>query len=115
LELPLRLNQGLDGHLVQGHVDAMTEVLTVEEVALGREVSFRLPPELAVYVAQKGSITVDGVSLTVAGLSEGSFRIGLIPHTLERTVSGTYRPGYRVNLEVDVIARYVERLTRAAS
>src|SRR5207249_554321 len=86
LELPLQLHEGLDGHLVQGHVDATTRVATVHEVALGREVSFELPGELMPYVAEKGSIAVDGTSLTVAAVDEESatFTVALIPHTLAR-------------------------------
>ena len=112
LEPPLRLDQGLDGHLVQGHVDAAAAVLQERDVASGRELTIELPPALAPYVAEKGSIAVDGTSLTVAAVGEGTFTVALIPHTLEHTVAKTYRPGSRVNLEVDVIARYVERLSR---
>jgi riboflavin synthase len=110
LELPLKLDQGLDGHLVQGHVDARAQVLSTNEVATGREVTFELPPDLAAYVHEKGSITVDGVSLTVAAVNGNSFRVALIPHTLEQTVAQLYAPGTLVNLEADVVARYVHRL-----
>jgi riboflavin synthase len=112
LELPLKLDDGLDGHLVQGHVDATTRISSVHEVELGREVSFELPGELRPYVAEKGSIAVDGTSLTVAAVDERAttFTVALIPHTLERTVARHYAPGRVVNLEVDVVARYVERL-----
>ncbi|MGI8563379.1 MAG: riboflavin synthase [Candidatus Dormibacter sp.] len=112
LELPLSLAQGLDGHLVQGHVDAVVRVLAVRPVGLGSEIEFELPGELAPYVAEKASVTLDGTSLTVAGLAADarSFSVAFIPHTLERTIAGRYEPGTAVNLEVDVIARYVERL-----
>ena len=112
LELPLTLGQGLDGHLVQGHVDATTRVVEVADVDLGREVTFALPDEVSPYVAEKGSIAVDGVSLTVTGVDDppGTFAVALIPHTLEHTVAGQYVPGTLVNLEVDVVARYVARL-----
>ncbi len=112
LELPLRLVDGLDGHLVQGHVDGTTEVVEVRPAELGREVRFALPRELAPYVAEKGSIALDGTSLTVAGVEGDSFTVALIPHTLSHTLAGGYAPGTLVNVEVDVVARYVERLLR---
>ncbi|MDR0359269.1 MAG: riboflavin synthase [bacterium] len=110
LEPSLRIDQGLDGHLVQGHVDAMSEVEEVQHVDLGREVRIALPDELAPLLAEKGSITVDGTSLTVAAVEPAAFTVALIPHTLEVTLAGGYRPGTLVNLEVDVVARYVQRL-----
>jgi riboflavin synthase len=114
LELPLRMQQGLDGHLVQGHVDGTTTVHSVRGVDLGREVTFELPRGLAGYIAEKGSVALDGTSLTVAALDEqaGTFTVALIPHTLEHTVARRYAPGRLVNVEVDVVARYVERLMR---
>ncbi|MDQ6919650.1 MAG: riboflavin synthase [Candidatus Dormibacteraeota bacterium] len=114
LELPLTPVQLLDGHLVQGHIDATTEVREVRQVELGREVTIDLPGELARYVAEKGSIAVDGVSLTVVAVDDdaASFTIAYIPHTLEQTTAGGYRKGSQVNLEVDVVARYVDRLVR---
>ena len=114
LESPLRLDQGLHGHLVQGHIDATAAVRAVTEVDQGREVTIDLPATLAPYVAEKGSIAVDGVSLTVAALDDngGTFTVAYIPHTLTSTIAGAYRPGTTVNLEVDVVARYVERLVR---
>jgi riboflavin synthase len=112
LELPLRAGAGLDGHLVQGHVDATASVETTREVELGREIEIGLPAELAAYVAEKGSIAVDGTSLTVFGVDDrrGSFGVALIPHTLQHTIAGNYVRGTLVNLEIDVVARYVERL-----
>lgn len=110
LEPSLRVDQGLDGHLVQGHVDAVSEVQQVQDVELGREVRIALPRELAPLLAEKGSITVDGTSLTVVAVEPASFTIALIPHTLEVTLAGGYRTGTLVNLEVDVVARYVQRL-----
>lgn len=112
LELPLRVDQGLDGHLVQGHVDATATVVDVHEVEMGREVSFQLPADLMPYVAEKGSIAIDGTSLTVAGVDDGTngCSVALIPHTLERTIAGQYVPSTLVNVEVDVVARYVARL-----
>lgn len=115
LEPPLRLEQGLDGHLVQGHVDGVGRVREVVEVELGREIAVALPRELAPYVAEKGSVAVDGISLTVAAIDEDGFRVALIPHTLGATVAGRYREGTVVNLEVDVVARYVERLLAAGA
>ena len=117
LELPLRAGGGLDGHLVQGHVDAAARVSVVTEVEMGRELDFELPADLAPYVAEKGSIAVDGVSLTVTRVREGpdTFGVALIPHTLERTIAGQYVPGTLVNVEVDVVARYVARLMRLST
>jgi riboflavin synthase len=114
LEPSLTAEQFLDGHLVQGHVDAVAEVIGVDEVELGLEVTIRTPQGLARYIAEKGSIAVDGASLTVARQSDqkGTFTVALIPHTIAQTIAGTYRPGSQVNLEVDVVARYLERLVR---
>jgi riboflavin synthase len=115
LELPVSPDGLLDGHLVQGHVDVTAVVKQVRQVKLGREIEIELPKGVAAYVAEKGSIAVDGASLTVAQVddNEPSFTIALIPHTLEETVAGSYQKGTRVNLEVDVVARYVERLVRS--
>jgi riboflavin synthase len=114
LELPLTPNAMLDGHLVQGHVDATARIKEVASTELGKEVSIELPDSLARYVAEKGSIAVDGVSLTVVQVSDDKkqFKIAYIPHTLEETTAGAYQPGTEVNLEVDVVARYIERLVR---
>jgi riboflavin synthase len=112
LELPVRLDQGLGGHLVQGHVDGTAEVVAVTEVEMGRELDLRLPGELAPFVAEKGFIALDGVSLTVTGVDDdaGTFGIAMIPYTLEHSLAGQYVPGTLVNVEVDVVARYVARL-----
>ena len=114
LELPLGAGSTLDGHLVQGHIDATAKVKTVRRVASGKEVTFGLPAALSRFVAIKGSIAVDGVSLTVATVDKppGTFGVALIPHTLKMTVAGGYKPGSVVNLEADVIARYVARNLR---
>jgi riboflavin synthase len=114
LELPLTPSELLDGHLVQGHVDATAEVRAVRAEELGKQVSIELPAHLAGYVAEKGSIAVDGVSLTVVEVDDEKheFTIAYIPHTLAQTVAGAYQRGTTVNLEVDVVARYVERLVR---
>jgi riboflavin synthase len=111
LELPLRATDRLGGHVVQGHVDGTGLVAGVEEDGFARRV--RIEPEeerLLRYVVEKGSIAIDGVSLTVAALDERGFEVSLIPETLERTTLGAAKPGARVNLEVDVLAKYVERL-----
>ena len=111
LERPLRLADRLGGHLVQGHVDATGTVLDREPQPDGSAlVTFGAPGEVLRYVVHKGSITVDGVSLTVARRDDTSFAVALIPHTLEVTTLGARRPGDRVNLEVDLIAKYVEAL-----
>ena len=108
LERPMRMGGRLDGHIVQGHVDGVAEVIGVQE-ADGHVLEVTLPDALAPYVVEKGSITIDGVSLTVAGLGESSFSVALIPHTLEATTLGERQAGDLVNLEVDVIAKYVAR------
>jgi riboflavin synthase len=114
LELPLAANGLLDGHLVQGHVDTTATVKAISPAAAGNEVTFRLPEQLREFVVEKGSIAVDGVSLTVAGLNDraGTFTVALVPHTLQATIADRYRPGTVVNLEADVIARYVARNLR---
>jgi riboflavin synthase len=110
LELPLRAGDRLGGHVVQGHVDGVGTVLGVAEDGFARRIEIEAPPEVLRYVIEKGSIAVDGVSLTVAGLDGRSFTVSLIPETLQRTNLGHAGPGDRVNLEVDVLAKYVERL-----
>lgn len=111
LERPVTLLTRLGGHLVQGHVDGVAEVVALEPAGEGATLVVRIPPELERYVVEKGSITLDGVSLTVARLGEsGEVGIALIPHTLAATTLGSASPGEPVNLEVDVIAKYVERL-----
>jgi riboflavin synthase len=110
LELPLRATDRLGGHVVQGHVDGLGTVESVVPDGFARLLTVSAAPEVLRYVVEKGSIAVDGVSLTVAGLANGSFTVSLIPETLERTNLGAAQPGTRVNLEVDVLAKYVERL-----
>ena|SRR5579864_2577439 len=112
LELPLAAAGLLDGHLVQGHVDAPARIKRVKAMRSGREVEIQLPAALRRFVVEKGSIAVDGMSLTVTGVRGGSFTVALIPHTLEVTVAGAYEPGSVVNLEADVVARYVARNLR---
>jgi riboflavin synthase len=115
LERPLRADGRFDGHIVQGHVDGVGSVRGLTPRDGGAELEIALPPALARYVVEKGSIAVDGVSLTVAGLGPGVFRVALIPYTLEHTSLGQARVGGPVNLEVDVIAKYVERLLKVGS
>ena len=110
LELPLRATDRLGGHLVQGHVDGVGTVTGLAADGFARELEIAAPADVMRYVVRKGSIAVDGVSLTVAGLREASFTVSLIPQTLERTNLGQAELGTKVNLEVDVLAKYVERL-----
>ncbi|RKN44742.1 riboflavin synthase [Streptomyces hoynatensis] len=110
LERPMALGGRLGGHLVQGHVDGTATVLTRTPGEQWESVAFSLPPQLARYVVEKGSITVDGVSLTVVEAGHDRFTVGLIPTTLALTTLGRRQPGEQVNLEVDVLAKYVERL-----
>jgi riboflavin synthase len=111
LELPLRATDRLGGHVVQGHVDGVGVVRDISEDGFSRRVEIDAPADVLRYVVEKGSIAVDGVSLTVAALDDDGFAVALIPETLERTSLGAAVPGTRVNLEVDVLAKYVERLT----
>jgi riboflavin synthase len=110
LERPVAVGGRLGGHLVQGHVDGVAKVLDRKPVGEGEEVRIELPSALERYVVEKGSIAVDGVSLTVAGIGPGWLTVALVPHTLEVTTLGDRRPGDPVQLEVDVLAKYVERL-----
>lgn len=111
LEPALRAGDSLGGHWVSGHVDGIAEVLSCAEDARSLRVELAAPRELARYIARKGSVTLDGVSLTVNAVEGAKFSINLIPHTLEATTLGALRPGARLNLEIDLLARYVERLT----
>jgi riboflavin synthase len=110
LELSLRADDRLGGHFVQGHVDGLGTVWDVREEGFSHVVSIGSPSELMRYIVEKGSIAVDGVSLTVSGLGEDWFQVSLIPETLERTTLGEATTGTPVNLEVDVLAKYIERL-----
>jgi riboflavin synthase len=110
LERPVTLLTRLGGHLVQGHVDGVGAVRDVRPAGDGREITFGLPHGAERYVVEKGSIAVDGVSLTVTGVGDDWFGVALIPHTLEVTTLGALDRGDRVNLEVDLMAKYVERL-----
>jgi riboflavin synthase len=110
LESALRAGEPLGGHVMQGHVDAVGSVRTVEPEGEGRRIWFDAPHDVLRYVVEKGSIAVDGVSLTVAELDGDGFAVALIPHTLVETTLGDFEPGRTVNLEADVLAKYVERL-----
>jgi riboflavin synthase len=114
LERPMRADGRFDGHIVQGHVDGVGTVRALRRQGDAAELEVTLPAALERYVVEKGSIAVDGVSLTVAGVAAGLFRVALIPYTLDHTSLGEARTGGPVNLEVDVIAKYVERLLGAA-
>jgi riboflavin synthase len=110
LELALRADARLGGHIMQGHVDGVGVVTGVEADGFARVIAIEAAPELLRYVVDKGSIAVDGVSLTVASVTESGFAVSLIPETIERTNLGEAEPGRTVNLEVDVVAKYVEKL-----
>ena len=110
VEPALRAGDPLGGHYVQGHVDGVGSVRSVEPEGEGRRIWFDAPSAVLRYCVEKGSVAVDGVSLTIAELDETGFAVALIPHTLAATTLGTLEPGARVNLEADVLAKYVERL-----
>jgi len=110
LELAMKAGGRLGGHILQGHVDGVGTVLAVEEDGFARRIRVELPPELLRYVVDKGSITLSGVSLTVADLGDSWAEVSLIPETLERTNLADLAPGDRLNVECDVVAKYVERL-----
>jgi riboflavin synthase len=110
LETSLRVGDALDGHIVQGHVDGTGTVAEVRNEGTSRVVRIEAAPELLRYVVEKGSIAVDGVSLTVSAVDDEAFEVSLIPETLERTTLGQAASGRIVNLEVDVLAKYVEKL-----
>jgi riboflavin synthase len=115
IEPPLSAGDPLGGHLVQGHVDGIAEVSATSEDGLARRLRVAAPTELMRYLAEHGSVTLDGVSLTVAALGDEGFEVSLVPETLERTTLGELGEGSRLNLEVDVIARYAERLMQGFS
>ena len=110
LERSLTLADSLGGHLVSGHVDGVGQVVSLEPDARSTRMGFEIDAPLSRYVARKGSVTVDGTSLTVNDVLENRFFVNIVPHTLERTIMGKYEQGCRVNIEVDLVARYIERL-----
>jgi riboflavin synthase len=113
LERALTLDKRLGGHLVQGHVDGVGEVAEVASESAGRRVRFTAPAALARFIAEKGSIAVDGTSLTIAACDGARFDVAYIPHTLAVTIASAYAPGRRVHLEADLVARYLARLIEA--
>ncbi len=113
LEPPLKAGDPLDGHIVTGHVDGVGEVIAVEAAGKSTRVVIAVPASLARYVAAKGSVAVDGVSLTVNAVDGAELTVNIIPHTQSVTVIGEYASGTAVNIEVDMLARYLERLIRA--
>jgi len=113
LERPLKVGDELGGHIVSGHVDGVAEIVDCKPEGESTRISFRTTKELARFIASKGSVTLDGVSLTVNEVQADTFGVNIIPHTARVTTFGEARPGQRVNLEIDVLARYVDRLTRA--
>jgi riboflavin synthase len=110
LEKALTLSTPLGGHLVSGHVDGVGTLIERQEDARSWRLRIQAPDELARYIAHKGSICIDGISLTVNRVEGAAFDLNIVPHTIQETIIGDYRPGTRVNLEVDLIARYLERL-----
>ena len=115
LEKAMRLSDFIGGHLVSGHVDGVGEVVKFDKIGESHELVIKAPKKLAKYIARKGSITIDGVSLTTNKVKGRTFSINLIPHTVEVTTLKRLHPGARVNLEVDLIARYVERMLTAGA
>ena len=112
LERPLRLGDELGGHIVSGHVDGVATITEMHDEGESRRITFRAPPELMRFIAPKGSVALDGVSLTVNEVEKTEFGVNLIPHTLAVTTFGRAAVGSKVNLEVDLLARYVARLTK---
>ncbi|GMR05541.1 MAG: riboflavin synthase [Gammaproteobacteria bacterium] len=110
LELAMRPDTRFGGHIVSGHVDGLGKVLDIRPVGESIRLRVQLPNELACYVAQKGSVTIDGVSLTVNAVQNNEFEVNIVPHTQQETIIGHYKLGSHVNIEVDIIARYVERM-----
>jgi riboflavin synthase len=115
LERPMRADGRFDGHIVQGHVDGAGSILELRRGGAAAEVVVTVPAGLERYLVEKGSVAVDGISLTVASLRPGGFAVAIIPYTLDHTNLRVARPGDRVNLEMDVIAKYVERLLSPVS
>jgi len=113
LEKALTLNTALGGHIVSGHVDGQAELMIMQTDGRSMRYEFEAPIELAKYIAEKGSITIDGASLTVNKIEKARFGINIVPHTLENTIFKHYVTGTKVNIEVDIIARYLERLLKS--
>lgn len=111
LEKAMQASDRFGGHIVSGHIDGIGEVISLHEDARSWRFRLRAPTELARYIARKGSITVDGISLTVNLVEGAEFELNIVPHTMLKTIMGQYKSGTKVNLEVDLIARYLERLS----
>jgi len=110
LELAMRPDTRFGGHIVSGHVDGLGKVLAIQPAGESINLRVQLPDELACYVAEKGSVTIDGVSLTVNTVYKNEFEVNIVPHTQQETIMGHYKQGSHVNIEVDIIARYLERM-----
>lgn len=110
LEKAMLASTRFGGHMVSGHVDGISEILSITNNGNSIEYWLSMPSDLAHYIAEKGSVTIDGTSLTVNALSDGKFRLTIVPHTVKETIFAHYQVGTKVNLEVDLIARYLERL-----
>jgi len=115
LEKALTLNTALGGHLVSGHVDGLATLMDMQQDARSTRYIFEVAPELQHYIATKGSVTIDGTSLTVNKVNENQFDVNIVPHTQQNTIFGCYKLGSTVNIEVDIIARYLERLINGKS
>ena len=113
MESSLKLNQGIDGHLVSGHVDGIAKINDKYQEGESLRFQIEAPAELRKYIAKKGSVTLDGISLTVNNINEKEFNVNIVPHTLENTNLSSLKIGDKLNIEVDMIARYVEQLTKA--
>lgn len=112
LELPLTVGDEFAGHIVQGHVDGVGEVLEIKREGNSRVFKFEIPPELAKYIVPKGSIAINGISLTVIKAEGAGFKVGIIPHTWENTMIKNLKDGDKVNIEVDILAKYVEKIIK---
>ena len=112
LERAMQLSDRINGHLVSGHIDGMASIISMNEEGRSIQYDFRVPNVLMKYISQKGSVTVDGVSLTVNSVSDEQFSVNIIPHTLQETIFQHYQIGSHVNIEVDMMARYLEQLIK---
>jgi riboflavin synthase len=110
LEKAMLANTRFGGHMVSGHVDGVSEIISISNNGNSIEYWLKMPSDLAHYIAEKGSVTIDGTSLTVNALTDGKFRLTIVPHTVKETIFADYKVGTKVNIEVDLIARYLERL-----
>jgi riboflavin synthase len=110
LEKAMLANTRFGGHMVSGHVDGVSEIVSISNNGNSIEYWLKMPSDLAHYIAEKGSVTIDGTSLTVNALADGKFRLTIVPHTVKETIFADYKVGTKVNIEVDLIARYLERL-----